>query len=45
MLERLCLGNDNYDNIVHSDSVGYFDMVDSDNETYDPTNPDHKDYF
>ena len=44
MLERLHLDNDN-DNIAHSDSVDYFDMIDSDDETYDPANPDHKDYF
>jgi hypothetical protein len=45
MLERLHLGNDNEDNIPPSDSVDYFDMVHSDDETYDPTNPDHADYF
>jgi hypothetical protein len=45
MLERLRLGNDNDDNIPPSDSVDYFDMVDSDDETYDPANPDHSDYF
>ena len=25
--------------------LDYFDMIDSDDETYDPANPDHKDYF
>jgi hypothetical protein len=45
MLERLRLGNENEDNISPSDSVDYFDMVDSDDETYDPANPDHADYF
>ena len=45
MLERLHLGNDNVDNIPSSDSVDYFDMVDSDDETYDPANLDHEDYF
>jgi hypothetical protein len=45
MLERLCLGNDNEGNIPPSDSVDYFNMVDSDNETYDPANPNHADYF
>jgi hypothetical protein len=40
MLERH-LGDDN---IAPSDSVDY-DMVDSDDETYDPANPDHEDYF
>jgi hypothetical protein len=45
MLERLYLGNDNDDNIAPSNSVEYFNMVDSDDETYDPANPDHEDYF
>jgi hypothetical protein len=45
MLKWLRLGNDNEDNIPPSDSVDYFDMVDSEDETYDPANPDHADYF
>jgi hypothetical protein len=45
MLERICLGNDNEDNIPPSDSFDYFDMVDSDDETYDPANPNHAYYF
>jgi hypothetical protein len=45
MLERLRLGNDNEDNIPPSDSVDYFDMVDSDDETYNPANLDHANYF
>jgi hypothetical protein len=45
MLDRLCLGNDNENNIPPSDSVDYFDNVDSDDESYDPANPDHADYF
>jgi hypothetical protein len=45
MLDRLQLGDDNVDNIPHTDSVNYFDMVDSDDETYDPANPDPEDYF
>jgi hypothetical protein len=45
MLERLRLGNDNEDNIPSSGSVDYFDMVDSDDETYDPANPGQVDYF
>jgi hypothetical protein len=45
MLDRLCLGNDNEDNIPPSDSVDYFDNVDSDDESYDPANHDHADYF
>jgi hypothetical protein len=41
MLERL--HSDNV-NIVSSDGVDY-DMIDSDDEIYDPANPDHEDYF
>ena len=44
ILERLHLDNDN-GNIAHLDSVDYFDMIDSDDETYDLANPDHEDYF
>jgi hypothetical protein len=43
MLEGLHLGNDN-DKLAPLDSVDY-EMVDSDDETYDPANPDHEDYF
>jgi hypothetical protein len=45
MLEWLRLVNDNDDNIAPSDSIDYFNMVDSDDETYDPANPNHEDYF
>jgi hypothetical protein len=45
MLERLSLRNDNDDNIAPSDSVDYLDNVDSDDEAYDPANPNHEDYF
>ena len=47
MLERLRLGNDNEDNIPPSDCVDYVgnDNIDSDDETYDPANPNHEDYF
>jgi hypothetical protein len=45
MLDRLRLGNDNEDNIPPSDSVDYFNNVDSDDESYDLANPDHVDYF
>ena len=45
MLERLRLGNDNEDNIPPSISVDDFDNVDSDDETYDPANPNNDDYF
>ena len=43
MLEGLHLGNDN-DKLAPSDGVDY-EIVDSDDETYALTNPDHKDYF
>jgi hypothetical protein len=43
ILEQLHLDNEN-DNIDSSDSVDY-DMVDSDDDAYDRTNPDHEDYF
>ena len=45
LLQRLHLGNDSDDNIAPSNSVDYMDMADSDDETYDPANPDHSDYF
>ena len=45
LLERLCLGRDSEDDIPPSDTAGYVDMEDSDDEDYDPTNPDHDDYF
>jgi hypothetical protein len=43
MLEELYLGNDN-DELVPSDGADY-ETIDNDDDTYDPTNPDHKDYF
>jgi hypothetical protein len=45
LLQRLHLGNDNDDNLPPSGSADYIDMADSDDETYDPANPDHDDYF
>jgi len=45
MLERLRLDHDNEDSIPPSDSVDYFDMVNNDDETYDPAIPKHEDYF
>jgi hypothetical protein len=45
LLQRLQLGNDSDDNITPSDGDDYIDMPDSDDETYDPANPDHDDYF
>jgi hypothetical protein len=43
MLEELYLGNDN-DEHAPLDGVDY-EMVDSDDESYDPANLDHEDYF
>jgi hypothetical protein len=43
MIEGLHLGNDN-DELAPLDGVDY-EMVDSDDETYDPANLDHEDYF
>ena len=44
MLNRLSLENDNSENIpVVSDEP--FDMVDSDDESYNPANPDPEEYF
>jgi hypothetical protein len=43
MIGGLHLGNDN-DELAPSDGVDY-EMVDSDDETYDPANLDHEDYF
>ena len=45
MLERLRLGNNDVDNIPPPDVVDYFDMVDSDDETYGLANPDHEEYL
>jgi hypothetical protein len=45
MLDRLRLGKAHEDNIPPLDNVDYFDMVDSDDETYDPANADHEDYL
>ena len=45
MLERLHLDDDDEGNIEPSDSVVYLDNFDSDDETYDPDNPNNDDYF
>ena len=45
LLERVRIGNADDDNIGPSDSVDYFDMCDSDDESYDPADPDHDAYF
>ena len=43
LFELLCLGRDSKDDIPPSDTAVYVD--DSDDEEYDPTAPDHDDYF
>jgi hypothetical protein len=43
MLERLHLVDAN-DDVDPSDTVEY-DLIDSDDETYDPANPEYEDYF
>ena len=45
LLERLHLGKDSEDDIPPSDSAGYVDIADSDDEDYDPANPNYDDYF
>ena len=45
LLERLRLGRDSEDDIPPSDSAGYVVIADSDDEDYDPANPDYDDYF
>jgi hypothetical protein len=45
MLERLHLDDDDEGNIEPSDSVVYLDNFDSDDETYDPDNPNNDYYF
>lgn len=45
MLERLHLDDDDEGNIEPSDNLVYLDNFDSDDETYDPDNPNNDDYF
>ena len=47
LLERLRLDNDTDDDNVPPMEIDgdYIDTRDSDDETYDPANPDHDDYF
>ena len=47
LLERLRLGNDSDDDSVPplEHGVDYIDTRDSDDETYDPANLDHDEYF
>ena len=45
LLEWLCLSIDSEDDIPPSDSAGYVDIADSDDDDYDPANPDYDDYF
>ena len=46
LLVRLQLGNDNEDEIpLLEHGLELLDLRDSDDETYDPANPDEDDYF
>ena len=46
LLERLQLVNDNEDEILPLEhGLELLDLRDSDDETYDPANPDEDDYF
>jgi len=45
LLEGLHIGNGNDDIVAPLESVEHFDMADSDDESYDPANPDGDDYF
>ena len=46
LLQWLHLGNDSADDIPPSEhGHDYIDTRDSDDETYDPANPDHDDNF
>ena len=45
LLQWLHLGNDSDDDIPPEHRHDYVDTRDSDDETYDPANPDHDDYF
>jgi hypothetical protein len=45
MLERLHLDDDDEGNIEPLDNFVYLDNFDSDDETYDPNNPNNDDYF
>ena len=43
--QRLRLGRDSEDDIPPSDNVDYVEEPNSNDEDYDPANPDHVDYF
>ena len=45
LLERLCLDRDSEDDIPPSEDAGAADAAESDDEDYDPANPDYDDYF
>ena len=45
LLERLHLGRDSEDDIPPSDNTDYVEEPKSDDEDYDPANPDHDEYF
>ena len=45
LLERLRLGRDSEDDIPPSNYADYVEEPNSDDEDYDPANPDYDDYF
>ena len=45
LLERLRLGRDSEDDIPPSNNADYVEEPNSDDEDYDPANPDYDDYF
>ena len=45
LLERLYFGRNSEDDIPPSDTAGYVDIADSDDEDYDPANSDYDEHF
>ena len=45
LLEQLSSGNGSGDIVASLESVEHLDLADSDDESYDPDNPDGDDYF
>ena len=45
LLEWLYLGRNSEDDIPPSDTAGYVDIADSDDENYDPANSDYDEHF
>ena len=45
LLKRLRLGRDSEDDIAPSDNADYVEEPNSDDEDYDPANPNYADYF